>query len=115
MSETQARSQRFASFREFYPFYLSEHQDRNCRRLHFAGLSLALAFIVTAIATRNAWWLLAALLCGYGFAWVGHFVFERNIPATLRHPILAGVCDMIMYRKMWRGEMDVEIARYAPR
>ncbi len=49
MSETQVTPQRFATFREFYPFYLSEHRDRNCRRMHFAGSTFALAFIVVAI------------------------------------------------------------------
>ena len=30
----------FNSFAEFYPFYLSEHGNRTCRRLHFAGSTL---------------------------------------------------------------------------
>jgi hypothetical protein len=27
----------FKSFAEFYPFYLTEHSNRTCRRLHFLG------------------------------------------------------------------------------
>ena len=54
------------------------------------------------------------ILSAYAIAWIGHFGFERNIPATLRYPILAGACDMIMYKKMWLGEMDAEVVKYAP-
>src|SRR6188474_3936235 len=49
----------YDSFAEFYPFYLSEHADRTCRRLHFAGSALALLCLVALIVTRNPWWLLA--------------------------------------------------------
>ena len=75
----------YSSFREFYPFYLGEHRDRTCRRLHFAGTSGALGCIAAAIVRDNAWWLLGALVCGYAFAWVGHFFFEKNRPATFKH------------------------------
>ena len=105
MSETPAPSQRFASFREFYPFYLSEHRDRSCRRLHFAGSSFALVFIVAAIATRNPWWLLAALFCGYGFAWIGHFVFEKNKPASFKQPLYSFIGDWVMYANIWTGKI----------
>ena len=81
---------RFASFREFYPFYLDEHSNRTSRRLHFIGSCGVLALLVLAIVERNAWWLLAALFCGYGFAWVGHFFFQKNRPATFKHPPQAG-------------------------
>ena len=74
----------FKSFAEFYPFYLSEHSNRTCRRLHFVGSSLSLAFLLLLATTGNAWWLLAGLLFGYGFAWVGHFGFEKNKPASFK-------------------------------
>src|SRR5690349_24738424 len=77
---------RFRSFAEFYPYYLSEHANRTCRRLHFAGTTLGFAFLLHAFSTLNFWWLLAALVCGYAFAWVGHFFFEKNRPATFTYP-----------------------------
>ena len=86
---------RFASFREFYPFYLGEHSDRTSRRLHFIGSCGALAFAVAAATSGNAWWLLAALACGYAFAWVGHFFFEHNRPATLRQPLYSFLGDWV--------------------
>ena len=90
-------AKKYASFAEFYPFYLSEHSDPICRRLHFAGSTLALVCLVALIVTRNPWWLAAGLLCGYGFAWIGHFAFEKNQPASFRQPLFSswatGACS----------------------
>lgn len=96
---------RFASFREFYPFYLEEHRNRTSRRLHFIGSCGALAFVACAIAMRSPWWLLAALACGYGFAWVGHFFFEKNRPATFRHPVYSFAGDWVMFRDILTGRI----------
>jgi hypothetical protein len=89
---------RYASFREFYPFYLSEHTNRTCRRLHFVGSALVLLVIAVAIARRDARWLWLAPVAGYGFAWAGHFFFEKNRPATFSHPLYSFVGDWAMFR-----------------
>ncbi len=94
----------FASFADFYPFYLSEHSNRVCRALHFAGSTLALLCVAALLLTGNLWWLPAALLCGYGFAWVGHFVFEKNRPATFRHPLYSFMGDWVMYWQLLTGQ-----------
>ena len=91
---------RFASFREFYPFYLSEHANRTSRRLHFIGSLGVLVLLGLAIGSGNGWYLLGALFCGYGFAWVGHFFFEKNRPATFRHPFYSFVGDWVMFKDM---------------
>lgn len=96
---------RFASFREFYPFYLSEHANRTSRRLHFVGSCFALVFLLMALLQANAWWLLAALLCGYAFAWVGHFFFEKNRPATFQHPFYSFVGDWVMFKDIVTGRI----------
>jgi len=96
---------RYRSFREFYPFYLSEHRNRTCRRLHFVGSALVLVVIATAIVTRDAMWLLAAPVAGYGFAWVGHFAFEKNRPATFQHPVYSLMGDWAMFRDMLSGRI----------
>ncbi|WP_024891319.1 DUF962 domain-containing protein [Luteimonas huabeiensis] len=76
-----ARSDRgFSSFREFYPYYLSEHAHPVSRRLHFVGSWGVLVLVAVAAWRREPAWLLAALACGYGFAWIGHFFFEKNRP-----------------------------------
>lgn len=71
--------QRFESFSEFYPYYLDEHRDRNCRRLHFIGSVLVLAVLAGVMVTRAWLWLLAVPVIGYGFAWLGHFIFEKTV------------------------------------
>ena len=90
-------SEGFASFREFYPYYLGEHRDRACRRLHFVGTSFALGFIVLAMMKGSGWWLLAALLSGYAFAWIGHFFFEKNKPATFKYPLWSLMGDFRLF------------------
>jgi hypothetical protein len=97
----------YASFREFYPFYLDEHRDRRCRRMHFLGSWLVIAAAVAAIATRNPWWLVAAPLCGYGCAWIGHFAFEKNRPATFRHPVYSLMGDWVMFADVLRGRVRI--------
>jgi hypothetical protein len=91
---------RVASFAEFYPLYLAEHRDATCRRLHFVGSTLVIASLVAALFTRNAWWLAAAPVAGYGFAWIGHFFFEKNRPATFTHPLYSLLGDWLMFRDM---------------
>ena len=97
--------QQFASFREFYPFYLGEHADRRCRRLHFVGSSLVIGCVLMLVRSGNPAWLAGALLCGYGFAWVGHFAFEHNRPATFRHPFYSFAGDWVMYKDMLTGKI----------
>ena len=93
---------RFASFREFYPFYLSEHRHPVSRRLHFigrqlrGGSSLLLAAAILAVDSRYSFcW--PPWPGGYGFAWIGHFFFEKNRPATFRHPLYSFMGDWVMF------------------
>jgi hypothetical protein len=97
---------RIASFREFYPYYLTEHRDRTCRRLHFVGSSLVLALLaLVVLGVFNAWWLLALPVIGYGFAWFGHFRFEKNRPATFKYPLYSFMGDWVMFRDMLTGRI----------
>jgi hypothetical protein len=98
-------SERYESFREFYPFYLSEHANPVCRRMHFFGTTLVLVCLVTALFTRNAWWLLGALVAGYGFAWIGHYFFEHNRPATFTYPLYSFVGDWVMFKDVLTGRI----------
>lgn len=97
----------FKSFAEFYPFYLSEHSNRTCRRLHFVGSTLALACLVMLVVTGQPGWLLAGLVAGYGFAWVGHFGFEKNKPASFKRPLYSFMGDWAMYRDILRGKVSL--------
>lgn len=95
----------YRTFDEFYPFYLSEHGNRTSRVLHFVGTSVALALVVTAVVTQVWWLLLVALIQGYAFAWVGHFFFEHNKPATFRYPRYSFMGDWRMWWDIVTGKI----------
>jgi len=95
----------YRSFAEFYPFYLSQHQDLTCRRLHFIGSILVLLLIVMAVVTSHWRLLLLTPVVGYGFAWVGHFVFERNRPATFQYPLYSLMGDWVMFAQILTGKL----------
>ncbi|MFK7885831.1 MAG: Mpo1-like protein [Gammaproteobacteria bacterium] len=90
-------SKRIATFTDFYPFYLEQHQNRISRRLHVMGTALVIGIVVWALWSGrwSALWL--APLCGYGFAWVGHFFFENNRPATFQYPIYSLMGDFKLF------------------
>ena len=98
-------SEQFSSFGEFYPFYLSQHSDRTCRRLHFVGTGLVIGVLAWVIASGTWAGLLLLPVVGYGFAWVGHFGFEKNKPATLKYPIYSLMGDFVMFRDMLTGRI----------
>lgn len=95
----------FKSFAEFYPFYLGEHRDLMCRRLHFTGTSLSLLFLLALFLTGDWWYLLAGLVCGYAFAWIGHFAFEKNRPASFKRPLYSFLGDWMMWRDILLGRI----------
>ena len=96
----------YKTFGDFYPYYLSEHRNTTCRVLHFIGTSLVLAALATALITGNAWWFAAMPLAGYGFAWVGHFFFEKNRPATFTYPLYSFAGDWVMYFQLLVGKIS---------
>lgn len=106
MESTDAAATRYESVAAFYPFYLSQHQVRLNRRLHFIGTTLVLLLLAGSLALRSAWPLAGLPLAGYGFAWAGHFFFEKNRPATFTHPVYSLICDFRMYRDIWRGKVS---------
>ncbi|MBO9552356.1 DUF962 domain-containing protein [Pseudomonas sp.] len=97
----------FRSFAEFYPYYLGEHSNPTCRRLHFVGTSLVIALLAYTLGSGKWLLLLAVPFCGYGFAWVGHFFYERNKPATFKHPWYSLVGDFAMFRDILLGRISL--------
>lgn len=95
------------SFAEFYPFYLTEHANVVCRRLHFLGSSLALVNVAMLILTGHPGFLFLGLVCGYGCAWVGHFGFEKNKPASFKRPLYSFMGDWAMYKDIWLGRVSL--------
>jgi hypothetical protein len=99
----------FSSLDEFWPFYLAQHLNPTNRRLHFVGTTLGLALTAASVPLRSPKLLAAAAVAAYGCAWVGHFFFEQNAPATFKHPLLSLRADFRMYALMWMGKLDAEI------
>ncbi len=105
--------QRITRYRDFWPFYVSQHNRPGTRHLHFIGTSGAIALIILAAVLPEPWLLLAAPVCGYFFAWVGHFFVEKNRPATFTYPIFSLIGDFHMYGLMWLGRMDAAVSKPA--
>ena len=91
-------TEKYTSLKTFYPFYLSQHQNRVCRRLHFVGSLLSILCLLCALIISAPYFVLIALVIGYLFAWIGHFVFEKNTPATFQYPLYSFMCDWLMFR-----------------
>ena len=106
--------QTFRNFTEFYPYYLTEHADPRCRGLHYTGSLLVLGVLGLAIWTGR-WTLLWALpVIGYGFAWAGHFFFEKNRPATFRYPVYSLIGDWVMLSDFLTGRLRRRMAADLP-
>lgn len=98
------KKQTFSSLKEFYPFYLTEHRNSTSRYLHFIGTGLVLLLLAAALLFHNTQLLMVVPLVGYGFAWVGHFFFEKNKPATFKHPFYSLASDFILFFDLLSGK-----------
>lgn len=104
-----SEEKKYKTFRSFYPYYLTEHGDLKNRVLHFIGTAGLLAILIAAIALQK-WWLLALIpVCGYGFAWVGHFFIEKNKPATFTYPLYSLASDFIMFWHILTGQINKKL------
>ena len=95
---------RYTSLKEFYPYYLSEHQNTTSRVLHFVGTGLLIIVAIASVALGKYVWLLLVPVIGYGFAWVGHFFFERNKPATFKYPFYSLASDFKLFFDILSGK-----------
>src|SRR5699024_1618886 len=102
----------FETFEDFWPYYLEEHSTAPNRKLHQIGTTAALTALTYGVISRKKRWMAAAPIIGYGFAWVGHFVLEKNRPATFKYPLYSLMGDMRLTALMWRGELDAELERF---
>ncbi len=96
----------------FYDFYLDEHQNMACRRLHFAGSSFGLLGLAKSVKTRSAKPLVKGIAAGYACAWVGHFFFEKNKPASFKFPLKSFASDFRMYSDVLRGNLSLRNRKY---
>ncbi len=99
------------SFQEFWPFYLSQHQNRVCRALHYLGTTLGISILIYALSFSALGWIFWGLVFSYAAAWSGHLFFERNRPATFQYPLWSFMADFKMYFYFLSGQLAGELKR----
>jgi hypothetical protein len=102
---------KFNSFAEFWPHYVGEHSKSATRLLHLIGTSIGVACAAFFVASGRWWLFLLGLIPGYGAAWIGHFFFEKNKPATFQYPLWSFIGDYKMIAMMLTGKMNAEVER----
>ena len=100
-----SEEKKYKTFRDFYPFYLTEHQNPVSRGLHFIGTGLIIGCLIAGIITGRWLWFIVIPVCGYGFAWFGHFFFEKNKPATFTYPLYSLGSDFVMFWHIITGQL----------
>ncbi len=104
-------AEKIKSFGEFYKYYLTEHQNKTSRKLHFVGTFLVFVLVIVAIFQGWGWrWILVPVV-GYGFAWVGHAFFERNKPATFKYPLWSLISDFKLFFEILIGKRSFDSSR----
>jgi hypothetical protein len=96
------------TFATFYPFYLQEHSNGINRFLHFVGTFIVLLIALAAVSNKEYRLLMYCPLAGYGFAWIGHFIFQKNRPATFKQPIFSLFGDFVMFWHLLTGQLSFD-------
>jgi hypothetical protein len=109
-----AEPAKFASYDEFFTFYLQQHSKPTNRAMHAIGTTLGIAVVIAAFVTGHPWYALLFFPVGYGCAWFGHFVLEKNKPATFGHPFWSFISDFRMLALMLTGRLSARMQQ-APR
>lgn len=100
---------KFKSLKEFYPFYLTEHRNLTSRILHFTGTGLVVLLLFAAVLFHEIRFLIPTPFLGYGFAWVGHYFFEKNKPATFQYPAYSLASDFILFWELLTGNQSFKV------
>ena len=98
---------KFTSFKDFYPYYLSEHKVKTNKILHIIGSLTGLSFLLYIVYIEKYKFIPVSFLFGYTFAWIGHFFFEKNKPATFKYPIYSFIGDWVMLKDIFSGKIKL--------
>ena len=98
---------RYTNFKDFYPYYLSEHSHKTTKLLHFIGTSISLYFLFNFFRTFDFVYIILSLLSGYGFSWISHFFIEKNKPATFKYPFYSFIGDHLMFVEIIMGKHKI--------
>ncbi|MDB4859271.1 DUF962 domain-containing protein [Candidatus Marinimicrobia bacterium] len=101
------KTNKFNSFSEFYPFYLSEHKKNLTKIYHMIGSLTVISLIIFSIYSTNYKYLCFTPIAGYGFAWYSHFFIENNKPATFKYPLYSFIGDWIMFKDIITGKIKL--------
>ena len=99
------------SFGDFWPEYLAAHADPRTRATHYCSTALGVTLLLCFAAGGGWWALVAAPVAGYAPAWAAHALFERNRPATFRHPLWSFAGDFRMAFLAATGRLRAELDR----
>ncbi|MBI3675859.1 MAG: DUF962 domain-containing protein [Proteobacteria bacterium] len=109
MAKSAGTNRPIETYEDFWPYYLQEHAKRETRAVHYAGTAVAILSLTALIATGNSWFILAAVVGGYAFAWFGHFFIEKNKPATFTYPLWSLLSDFRMAGTWLIGRLGPEL------
>ena len=102
---------RIVDYAAFWPYYLSQHAKPATRAWHIAGTGLAAILVAGAAYSLDARLLLAAILAGYGPAWMSHAWVEQNRPATFAYPVWSLISDIRMTATWLSGGLSRELTK----
>ncbi len=100
---------KYTSLKEFYTFYLKQHENTTSRILHFIGTGLVFATFISGLIFREWRFFIAIPILGYGFARFGHFFFEKNKPATFQYPGYSPASDFILFFELLTGKQPFKV------
>jgi len=99
----------YTTFWDFYPYYLTEHARPINRTMHFIGTTFVILCFTLALVKSDYRLFAAMPLFGYGFAWFGHFILEKNRPATFKYPLYSLGSDFVMFFHIITGQINRKV------
>ena len=97
-------SEPIKNFKEFYPYYLSQHSKKLTRMLHFLGTLLMFAVIVFVLQSGKERFLWYLPIFGLGISALSHYIFEKNKPTSFQYPVFTLIGDFKMFFELLIGK-----------